>query len=822
MKGCPKKAYYSDEMYNNLDCLSINKASRCFTSDPSCPVPESEYSGTTGTTTSSSSISTYSTKNTVSSDETYNHYPTSGIVGWIVAIILIFAIIAAATYKFRRKILQRCPCKQPQNNTEDLEAKDKMMPAPEISEEQQRGTQPYVAHTDSLDEGSPCVVAAEDLEAKDKMMPAPEISEEQQRGTQPYVAHTDSLDQGSPCLDADDEHSDNESVVSEQPNREDSVTKASPSSTPDNQMIKSTALRGDTPCLIQFGNVGSFRSSAGTETPLSSPHEDGPRNNEEDIVFFTPEQQIVKSSTLGRDISGIFQLRNIGTFESSIRQAPMDISLDNEILMIVSPRKNGNTSFSSTGTPFPLVRICSAKDLYKPQGDFHEEKRMVAAIDFGTSYSGYSYSLYRDFKDNPNLIQIKQWNVNRASKPSPKTPTTLLLDSDLEVKAFGYEAEEQYMDLAENDTHHDYYLFERFKMMLKEKEKELGSPSTVLLDKTGKKLEALKIVAKAIKHLKSALILDFRQHTNQHKDLQMCIHNIHWVLTVPTMWGKTQNEFMCEAAKMAGISRQNLILTDEATAVAYFCKYLPLDRMQGSSNVSYLKPGTKYMVLDAGGGTVDITVHEIKFDFNLKKLGKLGGPFGGTRVDQSFMAVLEEILGKDFLIYFSKKHTADYLDFLQQFEYKKRRVEVSFSKIFSLRPRMTFSDEYENKFGTSIGEAVKISQYNKLLIWNGDKLTIDKTLVAELFKTSFEGIVSMVKKLLAKPNVKGTQIIIMVGGFSESPYLQNKIRTEFQSPLYHVLIPDEPSLAILKGAVIYGHQDSNYHLRQMCGGYSSS
>ena len=46
----------------------------------------------------------------------------------------------------------------------------------------------------------------------------------------------------------------------------------------------------------------------------------------------------------------------------------------------------------------------------------------------------------------------------------------------------------------------------------------------------------------------------------------------------------------------------------------------------------------RYMVVDCGGGTVDITVHEMsKEGGKLKELFKAaGGPFGSTTVDEAF------------------------------------------------------------------------------------------------------------------------------------------------------------------------------------------
>ena len=49
---------------------------------------------------------------------------------------------------------------------------------------------------------------------------------------------------------------------------------------------------------------------------------------------------------------------------------------------------------------------------------------------------------------------------------SRKTSTVLLLNPDKEFAAFGYEAEEQYSQLAAEEMHKDWYYFEKFKMKL--------------------------------------------------------------------------------------------------------------------------------------------------------------------------------------------------------------------------------------------------------------------------------------------------------------------------------------------------------------------
>lgn len=92
---------------------------------------------------------------------------------------------------------------------------------------------------------------------------------------------------------------------------------------------------------------------------------------------------------------------------------------------------------------------------------------MVAAIDFGTTYSGYAFSMRGDFKEQPLNINANQsWNAGTKQLLSLKTPTVLLLDKNKTFLSFGYDAENQYTELMMDEEHEEYYYFHRFKMKL--------------------------------------------------------------------------------------------------------------------------------------------------------------------------------------------------------------------------------------------------------------------------------------------------------------------------------------------------------------------
>ena len=96
-----------------------------------------------------------------------------------------------------------------------------------------------------------------------------------------------------------------------------------------------------------------------------------------------------------------------------------------------------------------------------------EDYLFVAAIDFGTAYSGYAFSSTDRFKRDPLEIRANQiWNAGSQNQLSLKTPTCLLLDDKEDLVSFGYEAENKYSNIVSENKQNEYFFFQRFKMHL--------------------------------------------------------------------------------------------------------------------------------------------------------------------------------------------------------------------------------------------------------------------------------------------------------------------------------------------------------------------
>jgi len=88
---------------------------------------------------------------------------------------------------------------------------------------------------------------------------------------------------------------------------------------------------------------------------------------------------------------------------------------------------------------------------------------VVVAIDFGTTFSGYAFS----FRNDPLNVQTNaNWIAGSEKLISLKTPTCVLVDPNNEFHSFGFEAENKYITLAEENELPGWKLFKQFKMLL--------------------------------------------------------------------------------------------------------------------------------------------------------------------------------------------------------------------------------------------------------------------------------------------------------------------------------------------------------------------
>lgn len=131
----------------------------------------------------------------------------------------------------------------------------------------------------------------------------------------------------------------------------------------------------------------------------------------------------------------------------------------------------------------------------------------------------------------------------------------------------------------------------------------------------------------------AALSIQTLYTTCAHRFATMDPELIMWAMTVPAEWSEASKESMRRAAFAAGITKSlnsdSLILLYEPEAAAMYAK--------NKKEVGLVKDST-FIVIDAGGGTTDITMHKVQSKGGRLVLGeashRAGLMMGGKLLDQ--------------------------------------------------------------------------------------------------------------------------------------------------------------------------------------------
>lgn len=222
----------------------------------------------------------------------------------------------------------------------------------------------------------------------------------------------------------------------------------------------------------------------------------------------------------------------------------------------------------------------------------------------------------------------------------------------------------------------------------------------------------------------------------------------------------------------------------------------------------------RYLVADCGGGTVDLTVHELEDHGKLNELYKAtGGAWGSMGVDYQFELLLLDIFGDNFLLDFVRSKPVSWLELLALFETKKRGFSPH--KQFSVNISLPFAfiEYYREKTGKSVESAITRYQDSGVQWSHQGMLRLLPSVMMKLFEPVVSAIIHHIQELLLVPTLANIEYLFLVGGFAESAVLQEAIRNAFRSHL-RVIIPQDVSLTILKGAVLYGHDPTLVQIRR--------
>ncbi|CAG8504980.1 9395_t:CDS:2 [Funneliformis mosseae] len=438
------------------------------------------------------------------------------------------------------------------------------------------------------------------------------------------------------------------------------------------------------------------------------------------------------------------------------------------------------------------------EEIPKPESFFEVEDsiRVVIGFDFGTTYSGFTYCHVSEEK---NLCSNDLWHGEVGQL---KTNTVLQYDDEYNnVRSWGAPALVKKPNRRDRNRNNENKPVELFKLHLEN-----------ILDNFKPKLSVdykkaitdyIREIGKVIKETISIRWpkIDFFEH-------------VLLVLTVPAEFSEKTKAIMRMCVYDAGLTKdecsKNLQFTTEPEAAAVYCmknrtgsyttrkyvlfeSYFVLNILTHLLN--HLNALANFMIVDCGGGTVDLTTRKFINEEELGEITERTGDFcGSTFIDTEFIKYLRKKLGDKPMDSLKEKHYGQ-MQYLIQHFCKSGKIPFT-------------GDDPNFLYELDIQDTVPVlKQYitdeniiNTLDDW---VVEIDFETMKLIFEPVIQKILLMIKAQL--DNAQETcSAMFLVGGFSESRYLQNRIKQEFLHRVNNISVPIQPMAAIARGAVIYG------------------
>ena len=270
---------------------------------------------------------------------------------------------------------------------------------------------------------------------------------------------------------------------------------------------------------------------------------------------------------------------------------------------------------------------------------------------------------------------------------------------------------------------------------------------------------------------------------------------------------------MKKACEKAGLFNENTnelnCLALEAEAASLYCS------QDETIDLDYINDGYSYIICDLGGGTGDIVTHKKEENDKINEIYRpIGGNYGAEEIDkQMYERVIYKIFGiKDFNDLKKKNKEIgspfeepilfiEWMKFLEDIQKRKKINKDSENQIFVLNCQLfeCFLDnnsihDLVNKYNNSCPENWKVTIQSKWWLMFPYKIFFD------LIEEHSKKISDLLKKICNA--VSDVKCILYVGGYSSNEILLSKIKNNFKN-MEH-LKPSRPSIAVVKGAVLFG------------------
>ncbi|KAF8652563.1 hypothetical protein AX16_004346 [Volvariella volvacea WC 439] len=399
-----------------------------------------------------------------------------------------------------------------------------------------------------------------------------------------------------------------------------------------------------------------------------------------------------------------------------------------------------------------------------------EQRKLVLAFDIGTTYSGVSYCVL-DPGNVPEIRNVTKFPAQEGVGGDSKIPSIILYGPEGEVRAVGAEVDEVSAETIETE-----HLFrsEWFKLHMRPRHLHKSDLFNHLPPLPPRK-DAMVVFADYLRYLFNCA-KDFivGAHFN---GAQIWESSRDIILTHPNGWEGAQQAMMREAAIIAEVvpdtaeGRDSVHFVTEGEASLHFCIFNGIVPNE-------LKKDDAILVIDAGGGTIDISGYKKKADDSL--------------LFEEAAAPECHFRGSIFVTQFAKIFLRNSLQ-----GSKYHDVVDDIAKCFDKSTKLRFRDKRDPsfiKFGTMRD---RDPEYN---IRSG-QLKLEGEDVARFFEPSITCIARVIGEAKYHKQIKAA---FLVGGFAANDWLFNSLKAKFEQFNVSIFRPEQySSKAVSSGAISF-------------------
>ncbi|KAG8624350.1 hypothetical protein KVT40_007417 [Elsinoe batatas] len=414
--------------------------------------------------------------------------------------------------------------------------------------------------------------------------------------------------------------------------------------------------------------------------------------------------------------------------------------------------------------------------LAEVEGSNRSKAQLIVGIDFGTTFSGVAFAFATNTEAKEDIIV--EW-PGAGTQTKQKIPTVLYYDQHQQVVGWG-------PDIADALAPTGYpkpgvQKVEWFKLQLMMSGNTYIDPINLPPLPPGK--SEIDVAADYLFKLRQAMRNYLQKTLGEVFTREE--RNIRYFLTVPAIWNDAGKAATRAAAIQAGFLRDEndnrLTLITEPEAAAMFCS---------KTGLLNLKIHDAVLIVDCGGGTVDLIAYEVEEEqpFTVAECtAGSGDSCGSTALNRNFSNILRAKIRKMKLPDGSKTAGRVYAKCIMDFE---NRIKADFRN-------------NGQKWAVDVGIEAEFPEAG---IEEG-YMTFTNEEILQCFEPVVNRILELVRNQIIAIQAQNRllQNILVVGGFGSSEYLFQQIKLhvppQFQTK---VVRPMDSVAAIVKGAVTAG------------------